>query len=212
MVNWLRLKSIIASCEDTSNAFVIVTEYNNQVLGYLVHKVERIINTNWETIHAPPKGAGKNNYLTAVTDLNGELVEILDVEKVLAEVAPRSEEVSQDIVDIVLKGRPGAVSFPGANPRHAHEFAFFDDHPLPDDKVLCPGMIEPQSPYIEHPDLIAQRIGRYADRLGRERVMAGVDCGFSVHAGSNSLDPEIVWAKLAALAEGAEIASKQYWR
>ena len=78
-------------------------------------------------------------------------------------------------------------------------------------KVLFPGMIEPQSPYIEHPELIAQRIGRYAELLGRERVMAGVDCGFSVHAGSNSLDPEIVWAKLAALAEGSAIASARYW-
>ncbi|HTK71623.1 MAG TPA: epoxyalkane--coenzyme M transferase, partial [Croceibacterium sp.] len=78
-------------------------------------------------------------------------------------------------------------------------------------KVLCPGMIEPQSPYVEHPELIAQRIGRYADLLGRERVMAGVDCGFSVHAGSNNLDPEVVWAKLAALSEGAAIASKRYF-
>ena len=77
--------------------------------------------------------------------------------------------------------------------------------------MLCPGMIEPQSPYVEHPELIAQRIGRYADLLGRERVMAGVDCGFSVHAGSGNLDPEVVWAKLAALAEGAAIASARYW-
>lgn len=72
-------------------------------------------------------------------------------------------------------------------------------------------MIEPQSPYIEHPELIAQRIGRYADLLGRERVIAGVDCGFSVHAGSGNLDPQLVWAKLAALAEGAAIASARYW-
>ncbi|MEH6625159.1 MAG: chemotaxis protein CheV [Motiliproteus sp.] len=84
---------------DISTAFVIVTEYNNQVLGYLVPKVERIINTNWEAIHPPPMGAGKDNYLTAVTDLDGELVEILDVEKILAEVAPRSEAVDSDLVD-----------------------------------------------------------------------------------------------------------------
>ncbi len=116
-----------------------------------------------------------------------------------------------EIADIVWQARPQTVLVEGANPRHAHEFAYFEDHPLPEDKILCPGMIEPQSPYIEHPDLIAQRIGRYADRLGRERVMAGVDCGFSVHAGSNSLDPEIVWAKLATLAQGAEIASAKYW-
>ncbi len=115
------------------------------------------------------------------------------------------------IADIVWQAKPQTVLLEGANPRHAHEFAYFEEHPLPDDKVLCPGMIEPQSPYIEHPELIAQRIGRYANLLGRERVMAGVDCGFSVHAGSNSLDPEIVWAKLAALAQGAALASEKYW-
>ena len=114
------------------------------------------------------------------------------------------------IADIVWSAKPQTVLLEGANPRHAHEFAFFEDHPLPDGKILCPGMIEPQSPYIEHPELIAQRIGRYADLLGAERVMAGVDCGFSVHAGSNTVDPEVVWAKLAALAEGAEIASHRY--
>jgi 5-methyltetrahydropteroyltriglutamate--homocysteine methyltransferase len=116
-----------------------------------------------------------------------------------------------EIADIVWTAKPQTVLIEGANPRHAHEFAFFETNPLPDSKILCPGMVEPQSPYIEHPELIAQRIGRYADLLGRERVMAGVDCGFSVHAGSNALDPEIVWAKLAALAEGAEIASAKYF-
>ncbi|MEO6040846.1 MAG: cobalamin-independent methionine synthase II family protein [Croceibacterium sp.] len=117
----------------------------------------------------------------------------------------------EDIADIVWSAKPQAVLLEGANPRHAHEFAFFEAHPLPEGKVLCPGMVEPQSPYVEHPDLIAQRIGRYADLLGRERIMAGVDCGFSVHAGSGALDPEVVWAKLAALAEGAALASAHYW-
>jgi len=116
-----------------------------------------------------------------------------------------------EIADIVWSAKPQTVLLEGANPRHAHEFAFFEKHPLPEGKILCPGMVEPQSPYIEHPELIAQRIGRYADLLGAERVMAGVDCGFSVHAGSNALDPEIVWAKLAALAEGAAIASEKYF-
>lgn len=116
-----------------------------------------------------------------------------------------------DIADIVWSAKPQAVLLEGANPRHNHEFAWFEDHVLPEGKVLCPGMIEPQSSYIEHPELIAQRIGRYADLLGRDRVMAGVDCGFSVHAGSNNLDPAVVWAKLAALAQGAEIASRRYW-
>jgi len=116
-----------------------------------------------------------------------------------------------EIADLVWQAKPQTVLIEGANPRHAHEFAWFEEHELPEGKILCPGMIEPQSTYIEHPELIAQRIGRYADLLGRERVMVGVDCGFSVHAGSGNLDPEIVWAKLAALAEGAAIASKRYW-
>jgi 5-methyltetrahydropteroyltriglutamate--homocysteine methyltransferase len=116
-----------------------------------------------------------------------------------------------EIADIVWSAKPQTVLLEGANPRHAHEFSFFERHPLPEGKILCPGMVEPQSPYIEHPELIAQRIGRYADLLGADRVMLGVDCGFSVHAGSNALDPEIVWAKLAALSEGAAIASKKYF-
>jgi 5-methyltetrahydropteroyltriglutamate--homocysteine methyltransferase len=124
---------------------------------------------------------------------------------------PHTHDVPlEDIADIVWSAKPQTVLIEGANPRHAHEFAFFEQHTLPEGKILCPGMIEPQSPYVEHPELIAQRIGRYADLLGAERVIAGVDCGFSVHAGSNSVDPEVVWAKLAALAQGAALAGKRY--
>ncbi len=117
----------------------------------------------------------------------------------------------QDIIDLVWTARPHAIQFEAANPRHAHEYAIFEEVKLPKGKVLIPGVIECQSNYIEHPELIAQRICRYADLVGRESVMAGCDCGFSIHAGSGGVDPEIVWAKLAALAEGAAIASKRYW-
>lgn len=117
----------------------------------------------------------------------------------------------RDIVDLLWRARPHAIQFEAANPRHAHEFALFESVPLPEGKVLIPGVVECQSPYIEHPELIAQRIGRYADRVGRDNVMAGVDCGFSVHVGSNALDREVVWAKMEALAQGAAIASKRYW-
>jgi 5-methyltetrahydropteroyltriglutamate--homocysteine methyltransferase len=116
-----------------------------------------------------------------------------------------------DIVDLVWTAKPQTILFEAANPRHAHEFTLFEAVRPPEDKILAPGLIEPQSPYIEHPELIAQRIGRYADLVGRERVIGGVDCGFSVHVGSGNLDPEVVWAKLAALAEGAAIASRRYW-
>lgn len=117
----------------------------------------------------------------------------------------------QDIIDLVWTARPHAIQFEAANPRHAHEHAIFETVKLPEGKMLIPGVIECQSGYIEHPELIAQRIGRYADLVGRDNVMAGCDCGFSIHAGSGGVDPAVVWAKLAALAEGAQLASARYW-
>lgn len=116
-----------------------------------------------------------------------------------------------EIVDLVWRAKPGTVLFEAANPRHAHEWTLFETVKVPDDKVLCPGVIEPQSNYIEHPELVAQRIERYANLVGRERVMAGVDCGFSVHVGIQGIDPDVVWGKLAALAEGAAIATDRLW-
>lgn len=117
----------------------------------------------------------------------------------------------RDIIDMVWKARPHAIQFEAANPRHAHEFAMFEEIKLPEGKVLIPGVIECQSNYIEHPELIAQRIARYAHLVGRDNVMAGADCGFSIHVGSGSVDRSVVWAKMAALSEGAKIASKQFW-
>ncbi len=117
----------------------------------------------------------------------------------------------RDIIDLVWRARPHAIQFEAANPRHAHEYDMFRETGLPEGKVLIPGVIEPQSTYIEHPELIAQRIGRYADLVGRDSVQAGVDCGFSIHVGTAGVDPEVVWAKMKALADGAAIASKRYW-
>ena len=117
-----------------------------------------------------------------------------------------------DIVDLIWTARPRTVLFEAANPRHAHEWTLFEDTKVPDDKILCPGVIEPQSNYIEHPELVAQRIERYARLVGRERLMAGVDCGFSVHVGTQGIDPDVTWGKLRALAEGAAIASDRLWR
>ena len=116
-----------------------------------------------------------------------------------------------DIVDLVWQAKPRTVLLEAANPRHAHEWTLFERLALPDDKLLCPGVIEPQSNYIEHPQLVAQRICRYADVVGRDRVMAGVDCGFSVHVGMQGIDPDVAWGKLAALAQGAELASERLW-
>jgi 5-methyltetrahydropteroyltriglutamate--homocysteine methyltransferase len=117
----------------------------------------------------------------------------------------------QDIVDVVWKAKPHAIQFEAANPRHGHEWVVFETVKVPDGKVLIPGVIECQSNYIEHPELVAQRIERYAKLAGRDNVMAGVDCGFSIHVGSGGVDPDVVWAKLGALAQGAAIASRRFW-
>jgi len=125
---------------------------------------------------------------------------------------PHHDDVPlKDIVDIVLKGRPQAVSFPGANPRHAHEWKVWKDVKLPDGKIIIPGVIDSTSNFVEHPELVADRIVQYADAVGRENVIAGVDCGFGTFAGRMQVDSKIVWMKLAALAEGAKRASAQLW-
>jgi len=117
-----------------------------------------------------------------------------------------------DVIDIVFKAKPSAIALEAANPRHAHEWALFENVKLPDGKVLIPGVIESKSNFVEHPELIAQRIGRYANLVGRENVMAGSDCGFGTWVGQSAVDPDVVWAKMAAMAEGARIASRKYWK
>jgi 5-methyltetrahydropteroyltriglutamate--homocysteine methyltransferase len=116
-----------------------------------------------------------------------------------------------DVIDIVLKARPSAIVLEAANPRHAHEWQVFETVKLPDGKVLVPGVIESKSNFIEHPELIAQRIGRYANLVGRENVMCGSDCGYGTWVGQSAVDPDVVWAKMAAMAEGARIASARFW-
>jgi 5-methyltetrahydropteroyltriglutamate--homocysteine methyltransferase len=117
------------------------------------------------------------------------------------------------IAEVVFSARPSAVSFEGANPRHAHEWEDLKEIRIPDNKVLIPGMIDSTTSFVEHPRLVAQRICRYADLVGRERVIAGADCGFStVAAAKTKIVPSIVWAKFKALAEGAAMASERLWR
>jgi 5-methyltetrahydropteroyltriglutamate--homocysteine methyltransferase len=116
-----------------------------------------------------------------------------------------------DIIDIVFQARAHGISLEAANPRHAHEYVLFDTVKLPDGKLLIPGVIESKSNFIEHPELIAQRIGRYAERVGRENVIAGSDCGYGTWVGQAAVDPDVVWAKMAAMAEGARLASKRFW-
>ena len=116
------------------------------------------------------------------------------------------------VFDVAVKARPGAILFEAANPRHAHEWEDLRDKKIPDDLVLMPGCIDSTTNFVEHPKLVAQRIENYARLVGRERVVAGTDCGFATFAAQqNMVVPSIAWAKLAALAEGARIASERLW-
>ncbi len=114
----------------------------------------------------------------------------------------------KSIVDIVLSVRPSGLSFVAANPRHEHEWKVWGEIRIPDDKVLIPGVIDSTTNFIEHPELVAERLLRFVRVVGPERVVAGTDCGFSTFAGMHAVDPAIVWAKLEALAEGARIATR----
>jgi 5-methyltetrahydropteroyltriglutamate--homocysteine methyltransferase len=117
----------------------------------------------------------------------------------------------KDVVDIFLRINAGAYSFEAANPRHEHEWKVWADVKLPEGKVLIPGVITHSTILVEHPELVAERIGRYAKVVGRENVIAGADCGFATFAGSKEVHPSIVWAKLRSLSDGARLASKALW-
>ncbi len=116
-----------------------------------------------------------------------------------------------EIIDIVLSAKPQAIQFEGANPRHQHEWAVWAQADIPDDKILIPGCLDTTTNFIEHPELVAQRIKQYSAIVGRERVIAGTDCGFGTFAGFGAVHPDIAYAKLGSLAEGARIASQRLW-
>jgi 5-methyltetrahydropteroyltriglutamate--homocysteine methyltransferase len=116
-----------------------------------------------------------------------------------------------EFIDLVLGARPGAISFEGANPRHEHEWALFKDVALPEGKVIIPGVLDSTTNFIEHPELVAQRLERYAGVVGKTNVIAGTDCGFATIADIAIVDPKIAWAKLAAMTEGARLASDRLW-
>ena len=113
-----------------------------------------------------------------------------------------------DILDVVFAAKPAGISFEAANPRHAHEWRVFERVKLPAGKVIIPGVIDSTTNFIEHPELVSERITKYASLVGREHVLAGSDCGFGTWVGQSAVDPDIVWAKLAAMAEGARLASR----
>jgi len=125
---------------------------------------------------------------------------------------PHHHDVPMErLLPIVVRAKPQALLFEAANPRHAHEWAVFRDARLPADTVLVPGVISSTTNYIEHPLLVAERIERFAGIVGRERVIAGTDCGFGTFAGFGPVEPDIAYLKLGALVEGARIASRRLW-
>ena len=117
----------------------------------------------------------------------------------------------EQLLPVVIRAKPQALLFEAANPRHAHEWIVFRDAKIPDDKILVPGVLSSTTNYVEHPLLVAERIGRFADLVGRERVIAGTDCGFGTFAGFGPVDPDIAYMKLGAMVEGARIASERLW-
>jgi 5-methyltetrahydropteroyltriglutamate--homocysteine methyltransferase len=127
-------------------------------------------------------------------------------------MGPRIHDMQlKDCIDMILGIRAGAYSFEAANPRHDHEWKEWKSAKLPEGSILIPGVITHSTVLVEHPELVAERLGRFASVVGRENVIAGTDCGFSSFAGSKEVHPSIVWAKFKALTEGAAIASKQLW-
>jgi 5-methyltetrahydropteroyltriglutamate--homocysteine methyltransferase len=128
-------------------------------------------------------------------------------------MGPRVHDMEvKHLLDIILKINAGAYSFEAANPRHEHEWKIWGSAKLPKDKVLIPGVISHSTVLVEHPELVAERIGRFASMVGKERVIAGSDCGFATFAGSKEVHPSIVWAKLQALHDGARLASRELWK
>ena len=128
-------------------------------------------------------------------------------------MAPHHTDVPlRDIIDIVLSAKPMAVSFPAANSRHEHEWKIWREVKLPAGKAIVPGVIDSTVNTVEHPEVVADRILNFANVVGRENVIAGSDCGFGTWVGQSAVDSDVVWAKMAAMAEGARIASQRFFR
>ena len=181
-------------------------------------------------IDCPDLGSGRNNQFQDLSLAEFRKVAAMHVEALNDAVAglppdrmrlhicwgnyegPHHKDVPlRDIIDIVLTARPAGLSVEAANPRHAHEWTVFESVKLPDGKMLIPGVLDTTTNFIEHPELVAQRIVQYARIVGRERVIAGVDCGFATFAGRPVVEPEIAWAKLGSMVEGARLASRELW-
>lgn len=192
-------------------------EYETIVEGGLVLQLDCPDLANWPSYEA--EGMTKSEYLGMIAlhvDAINQATASIPPESMRMHVCwgnyegPHNRDIPlAEIIHLILQARPNGLLFEGANPRHEHEWTVFEHLRLPENKVLIPGVIDSTTNYIEHPELVAQRIERYARIVGIERVLAGSDCGFATFANANSVDPRIAWAKLAALVEGADIASRR---
>jgi 5-methyltetrahydropteroyltriglutamate--homocysteine methyltransferase len=172
--------------------------WNNQFSNLTLEEFRKVVDMHLEVLDAATEGIAADRIRLHLCWGNYE--------------GPHNHDIPlSEIIGPVLRSRPGAVSFEGANPRHEHEWTVFEDVKLPDGKLIIPGVIDSTTNFIEHPELVAQRIERYAGLVGRENVIAGVDCGFATFVTSPTVVPSIAWAKLEALAEGARIASRRLW-
>jgi 5-methyltetrahydropteroyltriglutamate--homocysteine methyltransferase len=219
--------------------FVIDTYYNDE--DAYVEALAKALKVEYEAVHragfvlqldCPDLGSARHSQYRALSDDEFLRVAARNIEALNYATAgippeamrmhlcwgnyegPHTHDIAlAKLMGVCARARPSAISFEGANPRHAHEWEDLAAVKIPDDKVLIPGVIDSTTNFVEHPKLIAQRIRQWAGVVGRERVIAGADCGFATFANEHqTVATSIVWAKFRALAEGAKIASKELWR
>ena len=195
------------------------TEYKMIVdAGFLLQLDDARAAVTYDRMVPPASFADYRHWLELQIEVTNEAIASLPADRIRYHVCwgswpgPHTSDVAlKDIVDLILKLNVGAFVIEGANPRHEHEWKVWQDVKLPAGKVLIPGVISHATNVVEHPELVAERIGRYARLVGRENVLAGTDCGFAQGPFHRRVHPSIMWAKLEALAQGARIATKELW-
>src|SRR6478735_1467874 len=203
----------------TAIAEAMRTEYRMIVdSGFLLQLDDARSAVTFDRMVPPASFADYRRWLATQVDILNHAIEGLPADRIRYHVCwgswpgPHTSDVPlKEIVDLILKVKVGAYVIEGANPRHEHEWKVWKDVKLPDDKLLIPGVVSHCVHLVEHPELVAQRIQRYADVVGRERVIAGTDCGFGTSGAGDEVHPDIAWAKLAALVEGSQLASERLW-
>ena len=195
------------------------TEYRMIVdAGFLVQLDDARTAVTYDRMVPPASFADYRRWVADYVEVVNHALEGIPEDRVRYHVCwgswpgPHTTDVPlRDIVDLILKVRACAYVIEGANPRHEHEWKVWQDVKLPDDKIILPGIVSHATNVVEHPELVAERIARFAGAVGRERVIASTDCGFGTFAGSEMVAPSVVWAKLRALRQGADIATTRLW-